>query len=603
MCGINGFNFYNQTLINRMNKSIEYRGPNGKGTYLDTHISLGQVRLSIIDLSNAGKQPMNYKDKNNDLEIIFNGEIYNYIEIKNELLKKGYVFKSDSDTEVILVSYLEYGINCVKKFNGMWAFCIYDKKKKILFCSRDRLGVKPFVYYYKNKKFIFSSEIKALLEHKSLKINSKKNINSEMLDFYFSNSFIPSPHTIYNDVYKLNPGHNLVFNLKSGTLKKSKYYELPDYNPAANKKELIDGGVRLLKDAVKIRMRSDVPVGAFLSGGLDSTSVVGCMKNFTELNKLNTFSIGFSGKYDESKYISIAKNFFKTKHFHKYFTKKEFEKYLKVYSFLFDEPFCDYSIFPSLEVSKMAKKKVTVVLSGDGGDEIFAGYRNYNIASMISLFKIIPKKIRERLNKINTPFKILKYVKRLSELSVQKNELFFLNDEKNNKNSLFQKWSIKNMKYCLKKTNNNLLEAIRVYDLLFNNLSDNFCTKVDKTSMYYAIETRSPYLDYRFAEFSQKIPTKWKANINNSKIIMKSIIKKYMPKSILNRKKQGFTPPIKEWVNDNYKTEINNAVKILKGLNPNWYNFFNSLNKNNKNEIDFKIKLLLFEKWYKNWIN
>ncbi|MFA5743343.1 MAG: asparagine synthase (glutamine-hydrolyzing) [Candidatus Nanoarchaeia archaeon] len=592
MCGINGFNFSNNKIINNMNLSLKHRGPNGKGIYVDKNVSLGQVRLSILDLSNAGKQPMNYKHKNIELEIVFNGEIYNYVEIKDELLKKGYLFKSNSDTEVITAAYIEYGEECVKKFNGMWAFVIYDKNKKLLFCSRDRFGVKPFYYYFKDKKFIFSSELKGILEHKQCNINRFENINKKALDLYFTLGFIPSPYTIYNSVFKLSQGNNLIFDIKKNNIVIKKFYDLPKYKPIKNKNQLLNEGKSLLENAVKIRMRSDVPIGAFLSGGLDSSSVVGLMRNFTELKKLNTFSIGFENEFDETKYINIVKNFYKTKHHNYSFKNNDFEKWIDKFTFHFDEPFADYSLFPTFQVSELAKKKVTVVLSGDGGDEIFGGYNIYKAPLIINLLKIIPINLRKKLEKIIN----IKKIKNMIQKSIEKKEDFYSN-KFDNENYMY--WTSKNLRYCLKKADNNLVEALRIYDILFNTLGDNYCTKVDRASMAYAIEVRSPFLDYRLIEYSQKIPSRLKVNFNQTKIFMRELVKDIVPKEIINLKKHGFGAPISYWFkNLKFDSKSEKELKSIKKISKYWYTFF----KNTENNEELNIRLFFFNKWGKKWI-
>jgi asparagine synthase (glutamine-hydrolysing) len=291
MCGINGFSSSNKQLIEEMNRRIKHRGPDDDGIYTDEKVSLGQVRLSIIDLSSAGHQPMSYEHKGRKVYIVFNGEIYNFQDIRDDLEAKGYSFKSKTDTEVILASYLEYGTKCVEAFNGMWGFVIYDPEKNHLFCSRDRLGVKPLYYYWDQKSFIFSSELKGLLAHEHLKINQAENINHDAVDYFFSVGFVPSPTTIFKNVYKLEPRQNLLFNLKENSLSTEYYFDIPTFRPEYNHEALVKEGRELLCDAIRLRMIADVPVGAFLSGGLDSSAVVGLMQEHTDLSKLHTFSI------------------------------------------------------------------------------------------------------------------------------------------------------------------------------------------------------------------------------------------------------------------------------------------------------------------------
>jgi asparagine synthase (glutamine-hydrolysing) len=623
MCGINGFNWKDSKRINEMNKAIKHRGPDDYGFFTSTNLSLGQVRLSIIDLSHKGHQPMFYSkekgacsnklNKNNinysKLSIVYNGEIYNFQDIKKNLTKKGYKFTTKTDTEVILASYLEWGYDCVNHFNGMWAFSIYDKDKNILFCSRDRLGVKPFYYYFKDDKFIFSSELKGILKHK--KLNNKLNIDSVKL--YFSLGFIPAPLTIFNNVSKLEAGHYLVFDFVKKKLKKSCYWEIPDYKPTYNKKKLISDCRKLLFDSTKIRMISDVPVGAFLSGGLDSSSVVGSMSKFTELKNLNTFSIGFEGRYDETKYINLVKDYYKTQHHHYYFKKNDFESLINKYSIMYDEPFADYSGFPTYKVSELAKKQVKVVLTGDGGDEIFGGYSSHLMGARLNLLKKIPKSLRWLMSKIPAKKNLNGLVsfyllKKAFKVSLYDKEDFYAEalSEDSYKPDIYKKLTKEKLKYALKKGNNNLSEAFRIYDLLFNTLDNNFLVKVDRASMNAPIEARSPFLDYRFAEFSQKIPTSYKTTLFNTKVIMRSIIKNLVPNEIINRGKQGFEPPLDRWIlEQKHEKDLKKGLELLKDIDEELYDFY--LNKVFKEKENFfyniyKIRLFLFVKWCEKWL-
>jgi len=629
MCGINGIiRFDNKGIlkeeIDKMNKAIKHRGPDDEGVFIFNNknysIGLGHVRLAILDLSEKGHQPMGYnveedkiiyndKDLDKaDIIIVYNGEIYNYLELKEKFSLKT---ETGTDTEVILKLYEKLGFDCVKEFNGMWAFCIFDKRKNLIFCSRDRLGVKPFYYYWDGEEFIFSSELKGILAVKE--INKKENINEDAVKLYFALGFIPSPYSIYKNTFKLEARQNLIFDLNKREVKKYYYWELPDYNPIYDKKKLIEEGRKLLYDAVKIRIRSDVPVGAFLSGGLDSSAVVGVMRQFTDLSKLHTFSIGFEGKYDETPYIKIVVDYFKTQHHHYYFKEKDFEGLIDKYCWIYDEPFGDYSGFPTYKVSEIAKKYVTVVLSGDGGDEVFGGYRFHLVSRKIEYLKKIPKFIRKLFLKIldsnllksNTLFLIKEAIK----LSLIENGEEFYSKLFNGKFIITEegkKWIETNLRYCLNNADNNLSESIRVFDLLFRTLADNFLVKVDRASMANALEVRSPFLDYRFAEFSQKIPTEWKVDLFKTKKLMREIIKDILPKKILNRGKGGFEPPLDKWIlKEKYGRILDEGIYLLEKLN------FNDLKEFYKNEVFkkdnklyniYKIRLFLFTKWWEKWV-
>ncbi|MFU8652421.1 asparagine synthase (glutamine-hydrolyzing) [Methanotorris formicicus] len=629
MCGINGIVRFDRGIlkeeIDGMNNAIRHRGPDDEGVFIlnskNYSIGLGHVRLAILDLSEKGHQPMGYnieEDKityrdeeldNADIIIVYNGEVYNYLELKEKFNLKT---ETGTDTEVILKLYDKLGFDCVKEFNGMWAFCIFDKQKNLIFCSRDRLGIKPLYYYWDGEEFIFSSELKGILAVK--KINKKENINKEAVELYFALGFIPSPYSIYKNIFKLEARQNLIFDLNKKEIKKFCYWELPDYKPIYDKNKLIEEGKKLLYDAVKIRMRSDVPVGAFLSGGLDSSTVVGIMRDFTDLSKLHTFSIGFEGKYDETPYIKIVVDYFKTNHHHYYFKEEDFEKLIDKYIWIYDEPFGDYSGFPTYKVSEMAREFVTVVLSGDGGDEVFGGYRFHLISKRIEYLKKIPKFVRMLLLKILNNNLLKNYtlflIREAINLSlIENNEKFYskLFDGKFMISNRGKIWVEEHLKYSLNKTNNNLPESIRVFDLLFRTLSDNFLVKVDRASMANALEVRSPFLDYRFAEFSQKIPNEWKVDFFKTKKLMREIVKDILPEEILNRGKGGFEPPLDKWIlKRKYKNILDDGIRILEELNfKDLVEFYknDALVGNNKLHNIYKIRLFLFTKWWERWIN
>ena len=581
-----------------MNSSLSHRGPDAECSFLDKKVSLGHRRLSIIDLSKKGNQPMVYSHKGRKVVIVFNGEIYNFQDIRAELERKGYKFRTNSDTEVILASYLEYGLACVNKFNGMWAFCIYDSKKNILFLSRDRLGKKPLYYYFDGKRFIFSSEIKGILKHKI-----SKNLEMDSINLYFSLGFIPSPYSIYKYVKKIEPRQNAVFNLKIKKLSLNYYYSYPRYQPIYNKKELIKEGRSLLADSVKLRLISDVPIGAFLSGGLDSSAVVAEMIKLIN-NKTNTFSIGFEGKYDESKYIKIVKDYLKTNHHHKYFREEDFKRILSNIFYYYDEPFSDPSMFPTYFLSKFARNSVTVALSGDGGDEIFGGYPRHKIAAQLKFLKRFPNWIRKLAVGILPDSKIKQGIK----VSLLSPELSYSESRDDiYKPEIYKKLMREKLSECLNLANGDLVEAFVLFDRYFNTLPDNYLVKVDRASMANAIEIRSPFLDYRFIEYASKIPSKYKASRYKSKILMRQMLKGIIPEKTINRKKTGFTPPLDSWVvKEEYFKELSEALEQYYNkriLSKEWYNFYKYrvFKRNDLISRNYKIRLFLFYRWYSYW--
>lgn len=612
MCGINGFNYKNDLQMKKMNKAIEHRGPDDTGVYSDSHVTLGHQRLSIIDLSPAGHQPMSYTHNKRKAIIVFNGEVYNFQEIKNQLIEKGYKFNSKSDTEVILASYFEWGYDCIKRFNGMWSFVIYDLRDQTLFCSRDRLGKKPFYYFHSENTFMFSSELKGIVAAKP-DIAKKENIDPDALSLYFSLGYIPAPYSIYKNIRKLEARQNLVFDLKEKSIKKWYYYELPEYKPIYDKKKLIEEGRNLLKDAVRLRMVSDVPVGAFLSGGLDSSSIVAEMANFTNLKNLHTFSIGFEGKYDETKYIDIVRKYLGTIHHHTYFTEKDFEKLNDTIAWINDEPHGDPSAFPSYMVNNMAKKYATVVLSGDGGDEIFGGYPIFVIAKRLDLIRKLPKWFRNICSNVpvkknlNSSFSLYA-LRNAFKKSLTPSEHFYATSTENDVflPDIYKKWTIEKLKYCYKKAGGLSTEALRIYDLLFNTVSDNYLAKTDRTSMANTIEVRSPFLDYRFIEYSQKIPTEWKVDLSKTKKLMREIIQGIVPKDILKRGKQGFVPPLEKWIyNEKYTAKMKHVLKFITEIDYALASFLDEkvLKEHNTVYSVYRIRLFLFSAWLDRWIS
>jgi len=626
MCGINGCTWGDVELVKKMNRAVAHRGPDDHGLEQIGNVVLGHVRLSIIDLSKAGHQPMYYEKaggacsathrksaiKNAPVSIICNGEIYNFKELRTELESKGYNFSTKTDTEVVLASYLEWGMDCLKHFIGMWAFCIYDRKKNVLFCSRDRLGQKPFYYYWKEGQFIFSSELKGLLQYKPLAHPKPDDIDEEAVELYFSLGYIPAPWTIYKGIKKLRAAHNLIIDLTRKRLSEWPYWDLPPYAPLKDWNKLVEQGRTLLKEATRLRMIADVPVGAFLSGGLDSSTIVGKMRELTNISKLHTFSIGFEGKYDETRYINLVKEYYRTKHHHFYFKRNDFETLIQRYTEVYDEPYGDCSSFPTYKVSEMARKYVTVCLSGDGGDEIFGGYTNHLLGHQMDFIRRFPRLLRWIISKMPAKRRLESYsslymLKRACEVSLKSPERFSaeaLNIERI-KTAMHEEWTTHKLSQELRRGKGSLAEALRTHDLLNNTLADRFLVKVDRASMAHALEVRSPFLDHRFVEWAQQIPSDWKTSLFQTKVLMRKMIRGIVPELIVKRRKQGFTPPIDSWILDKkYDVFIDKALEILQNIHPKLYNDFKNmmLKGNGRFFIQYRIRLFLFGVWSRKWI-
>ena len=442
-----------------------------------------------------------------------------------------------------------------------------------------------------------------------------RKTRSDAVDIYLTTGFIPSPLSIYEDVYKLEARQSLVFDLASKRIVDKHYhYTIPKYSPIYNKKELIREARSLLKDATRLRLISDVPVGAFLSGGLDSSTVVATMAEFTDLKKLHTFSIGFEGAYDESRYMKIVKDRFKTRHHHKYYHEADFERMLDRISYYYDEPFGDYSNFPTYEVSRLARQYVTVALSGDGGDEIFGGYTFHKIVPQVELLKKSPKALRRLgmhlIPKTTSPMTLIGGVREALKMSLTAKEKFYssVGDDFVYKPSAFRKWSEERMTEMLNSCGGNMREAIIRFDLFYNTLADNFLVKVDRAAMANSLEVRAPFLDYRFVELEANIPVECKANARQSKILMRKVIKGIVPDEIVNRGKKGFHPPIDKWImKPARRKELEKGVEELynKGIiSREWHDFYTMKSMRGDDLIyrNYNIRMLLLIKWCGKWL-
>lgn len=578
MCGILGVvkknNEIDSFAFKLLNRSLRHRGPDAEGFWFGNknRIALGHNRLSIIDLK-KGQQPM--ISLNKDLIITFNGEIYNYKILKEELIKKKYKFLSDSDTEVVLNSYREWGVDCVKKFRGMFAFGLVDKRKKEIFLARDYFGIKPLVYYHDQDIFCFCSELGLI----SKIANIDLEIDYSAIDLYLRFQYIPAPKTIYKKVKKLEPAHFLRLDFFGNILQKEKYWQ-PEFktNKSKTEDEWLAEFEEVIKESVKMHMISDVPVGAFLSGGIDSTLITKYMSQFNK--NVNTFGIAFKEKdYNESTYSERVATKYSTKHNSKIINSDFFSILKKLVSY-YGEPFGDSSAIPTFYVSKLAREKVKVVLSGDGGDELFGGYNSYIawiekatkkekssiIYNFARLFLSLVKP--NRYSTLEPTFKnwlnLVEYFSFYERKSLYKQDFqVFLS----NKYSFFD-----NYKKTFKK--NTIVQKAQLFDIL-NYLPFDILTKVDIASMANGLEVRVPFLDKKVAEFALKVPEKINSRNYNweGKVLLKKILEKDFPPSFVYRKKQGFAIPIVKWFGENgalyaepYKKLIDSDSKIFKNI-------------------------------------
>ncbi len=565
MCGIAGKLNFNQNksvsenLIQKMTQTLNHRGPDDEGFFVKNNIGLGHKRLSIIDLSSAAHQPMTNEDRS--LWIAYNGEIYNFQALKSNLIKKGHKFTSRSDAEVILHLYEEYKEKCLEKLRGMFAFAIWDDKEKKLFLARDRVGKKPLKYYFGKDFFVFASEAKAILQDSEI----KKEPDWEAIHHYLTYQYVPHPLTGFKNIYKLPPAHYMVID-SSGKYEIKRYWKL-NYSEKWNlpEKEWCQKILEKLEESVKLRMISDVPLGAFLSGGVDSSAIVGIMSKFSK-KAIKTFSIGFKeGDYDETVYAKKMAKLFKTDHQEFIVKPNIFEIFPKL-AYFYEEPYADSSAIPTFYLSEQTKKYVKVALNGDGGDENFAGYRQYNHLKVAYLWNKIPKPVRQIITfSSQVGFRVTKFPIFHKAYDFSSNWLgnaektylnficYFKNKEKEKiYTDSFRKkiGGLDSANLLLEKFNDsktkNWLDRALYVD--FNSyLPDDLMVKVDIATMANSIEGRSPLLDHEFLELTAKIPSNLKLKGRENKYIFKKALEEFLPKEILFRRKMGFAAPLKHW--------------------------------------------------------
>jgi len=545
MCGIAGFNWADKELVKKMTQQVPHRGPDDFGFYTDRYVSLGHRRLSIVDLSKKGHQPM--QNITGSITVIFNGEIYNYKRLKEELEKKGYKFSSESDTEVIVYGYEEYKEGIFSMLEGMFAIAIWDKKNKKLILARDRIGKKPLYYYFKDSKIIFASEIKAILEFEEI----EREIDFQCLSDYLSLRYSSGNKTMFKDIYKLGPGEYIIYS--NHKIEINKHWKLPELTQTRTPEENeVDG---LIEKAVEKRLMGDVPIGVFLSGGLDSSAIVGYMSRLTD--NIKTYSVGFGDNTDETKYADIVANKFNTEHKNILLDKESLSILPKLVWHL-DEPLADPATVPTYLLCEKVSKEVKVALSGEGGDETFGGYQSFNYIKNLISIKKIPSFLRKGAispalsitsNMFGYPRKqILKLgaeiVKSDDLIENQKRLFYFPFDEKNKSELLIKSKEV--------NLSNPIDKYLHEIDNPWNNtlkyyfkewLPNDLLMKVDKTSMAHGLEVRNPFLDTDLINYFSSIDNSYK----HKRLLFRKAVSKVLPDSIMKRKKQGFTLPISNW--------------------------------------------------------
>jgi asparagine synthase (glutamine-hydrolysing) len=623
MCGIAGIianedaTSLEPRTIRRMCDVIAHRGPDDEGIYIDGPVGLGMRRLSIIDVA-GGQQPIHNEDKS--IWVVFNGEIYNFLELRRELEAAGHQFSTRSDTEVIVHLYEEVGVECIRKLRGMFAIALWDDREKKLLLARDRLGKKPLHYAFANNGFMFCSEVKSVLAVAP----ELAEVDSEALLYYFRFGYIPDPYTAFRRIRKLPPGNLLEF--KDGRTSVRSYWELPPYGTfdPASEAEYLDELERKLEEAVRIRLISDVPLGALLSGGVDSSIVVALMAR-TSSGPVKTFSIGFSDEaFDETVHARAVSERFGTEH-HEFRVDPAFSETLDKLTGMLEEPFADSSIIPSYHVSRLARQHVTVALSGDGGDELFAGYDRYAVNLRRRSLEFVPNRLRRLYRERIHPFvpnglwgrnlvynltleKGDRYLDSISFLPVggRDTQVFssdFIRQASggNHSSNLFRAYydspiprdPLSRMQYLDTKTY----------------LCADVLTKVDRASMAASLEVRCPILDHEFVEWSASLAPGWKLRFGQSKYALKRLAERLgIPSTAIRRPKQGFAVPLVQWFRNELKADLGSMLLEPRTLARGYFNpaGVRSMLKEHwrarRDHSGALWLLVMFELWHRNFL-
>jgi asparagine synthase (glutamine-hydrolysing) len=606
MCGIVGFNWEDDKTIRSLTAMLQHRGPEQEGFHVGNGVSIGHKRLCIIDLSEKGRQPIYNED--DTICITYNGEIFNFETLRQALIKEGHNFVSKTDTEVLVHGYEQWGTGLLEKINGQFAFCIFDRKNNILFLARDRLGIKPLYYYDDGEKFIFGSELKVFL-----KSDIKKHINKKSLDYYLLFGNTPSGQSILENVRKVLPGSYIIYDLTAKKIKQcGRFWTLSfQEDPLASEDYAKKQIVERLDQSVKMQLISDVPLGAFLSGGVDSSIIVAIMRKYVK--DLNTFSIKFDHPgYNESKYAKIISDMFHTEHHEIEFNAENVKDLISELPYYYDEPFADPSMIPTCLVCRVARKYVTVSLSGTGGDELFAGYPRY-----------IQLTVLRRLNHLDPiSKKVLNFGVGAVNTLLRNDSLSKLQSFLGPAEDLWRLY-LKLFSYMFRHRNepppnldefDHLKQHFKYSDDVTNALNfdtneylpECLLTKEDRASMAVSLEARVPFLDHTFVEFAATLPTKLKISGMDKKHILKKAFAGILPHEILYRRKQGFGVPLVHY----FRNELKDfAYKELFTPQPfDYYDkrFLSSLwQRHQKGSADYSRlfwSIIMFNLWHKRWM-
>ncbi|HEY8559742.1 MAG TPA: asparagine synthase (glutamine-hydrolyzing) [Pyrinomonadaceae bacterium] len=625
MCGITGFITADKNvptkgreiLLDKMCRVITHRGPDEQGTLVRDRAALGMRRLSIIDLK-GGQQPIYSEDGN--LAIVFNGEIYNFRELKTELEALGHRFKTHSDTETIVHAFEEYGPACLEKLRGMFAFAIWDFRRESLFIARDRVGKKPLFYSVTDGgDFIFGSELKTLLTHGAL----GRDIDYAALDAYLTFGYVPEEFCIFKAVSKLLPGHYLIF--ENGAVRTHKYWDFNLSEPAELKSEdeYVERLRELIRESVDVRLISEVPLGAFLSGGVDSSAIVGTMAQLLG-QPVKTFSIGFNeDTFNELKYARVAAEHFGTEH-HEFIVTPDLIEVIDELVWHFDEPFADSSALPTYMVSKLAREFVTVVLTGDGGDELFAGYTRYVIDRQRSSMAKLPRFLRRGMQaaSANLPHgafgrnylynvalePLERYVNSISQFTSLNRKSLYSKEFQANLNGELGEGEKLFLRLAESVSTGNEIDNLLYLDSK-TYLPGDILTKVDRMSMATSLEARVPLLDHKLIEFVGGIPSHLKLKNLETKYIFRKAVRGMVPDAILDRPKQGFGVPIGQWINEQLKARIESDLNDVRALERGYFDksyvrlLLDEHRRNRRDHSHSLWVLWMLELWHRQYVD
>lgn len=624
MCGICGIfdtkgNPVDRELLSRMNTRIRHRGPDGEGMYFGPGVGLANRRLSIIDLEGGG-QPIANEDES--VNVVFNGEIYNYIELRDELEKRGHVFQTQSDTEVIVHGYEEWGDECTNRFNGMFAFALWDSKRRRLFIARDHLGIKPLYYVLLGQRLLFASEIKSLL----VDPGCPRRVDIQALSQLFTLRYVPSPRTLFQGIQKLPPAHQMI--VQSGGIQIQRYWKsTPHIRTGVNQSQLVEEYQALVEDAVRLQMRSDVPVGLFLSSGVDSSCLLALMSKLSN-QPVRTFTIGFadgeeSNETDDAREVA---EMFGSDHSEQVLSSHDYEKYYERYLWDLEEPVGNETAAAFYFVSQITSQKVKVALTGQGADEPWAGYGRYVGIRFSEAYSALPQPLtRGLLKKIGEHYVKQEQWKRgfssLYERDVLSrfiNVYSFFTPEM--KAQLFQPWlreqiSVDGLeaKQALGQLQSEVQNLDPFTQILYidtrTNLPDDLLMVGDKTSMANSLEVRVPFLDYRLIQFIETLPPSLKLKGFRGKYLHKKAIEKWLPKEIVWRKKKGFANPIDKWLRTSMRSFVNDQL-LSDNAAVNYYfnrQFIREMleqhEQNRARHLRHIYLLLSFEMWHRQFVS